>query len=111
MRRRVYAFVSLLSLFGATTSFATTPLAPTVNSTVTSQTEDQQIIESVQAKHAPDDRLDLFEIKVTRQANGRVLLEGRTNNPAALADLRAAYYVKHLPIDVKVRLLLSLIHI
>ena len=107
MRRRVYAFVSLLSLFGATTSFATTPVAPTVNSTVTSQTEDQQIIESVRAKHAPDDRLDLFDIQATREANGRVLLEGRTNNPAALADLRAAYYVKHLPIDIKVRLLPS----
>lgn len=107
MRRRVYAFVSLLSLFTVANSFATTPVAPTVNSTVTSQTEDQQIIDSVRAKHAPDDRLDLFEIKVTRQANGRVLLEGRTNNSAALADLRAAYYVKHLPIDVKVRLLPS----
>ena len=107
MRRRVYAFVSLLSLFGATTSFATTPVAPTVNPTVASQTEDQQIIESVRAKHAPDDRLDLFDIQATREANGRVLLEGRTNNPAALADLRAAYYVKHLPIDVKVRLLPS----
>ena len=103
MRRQLSAFLSLLSLFAASSLTEASPVAQQA----ASDNIDTQIIETVRAKHAPDERLDLFEIQATRETNGRVLLEGRTNNPAALADLRAAYYVKHIPIDVKVRLLPS----
>lgn len=67
--------------------------------------QDQTILDAVRAKHAPDSRTALLDVSARRTADGVVTLEGRTDSPGALADLRAAYYVKHIPTDVRVRLL------
>lgn len=65
---------------------------------------DAAIIENVRKTRAPDPRTTLFEA-TARTEGGLTVLEGRTDSPEALSDLRASYYLQKRAVDVRVKLL------
>lgn len=65
---------------------------------------DAAIIENVRKTRAPDPRTTLFEV-TARTDGGLTVLEGRTDSPEALSDLRASYHLQKRAADVRVKLL------
>lgn len=68
------------------------------------QTPDPQtVIEDIRARFAPDARTALFEATAAVLSDGTVRLEGVSDMPEALAQLRAAFYAKGVPTDAALR--------
>ena len=70
-----------------------------------SQSEVDAILDAVRAKHAPDPKTALFDVRATETKNGIVTLEGAANSKDALSDLRAEFMKRRIATDDRLRLL------
>lgn len=59
----------------------------------------ETVIAKLRAEYAPDSRTALFEAKADILPDGTVRIQGLSDMPEALAQLRAAYYAKGIPTD------------